>query len=97
MRLFLVVLQIIVMLSMVGIILLQRGEDAATSFTSSKKGTSGLVKATGFLAFVFFVNCIFLARLINKESSVVESAPPLPTGKDIPNTTEEKKKEDRND
>jgi protein translocase SecG subunit len=69
MRIFLLVLQIIIMLAMTGVILLQQGEDAASSFSSSKRGTSGLVKITSFLAFIFFVNCIVLAHTINKESA----------------------------
>lgn len=68
MRTFLLVFQIIIMMLMVGVILLQRGEDAASSFSSDKKGTSGLGKLTYGLAFVFLANCIFLAHAINKES-----------------------------
>jgi len=69
MRTFLLVLQIIIMLSMVGVILLQQGEDAASSFSSSKRRASGLVKITSLLASIFFANCIILAHLINKEST----------------------------
>ena len=69
MRIFLLVFQMIIMFAMVGVILLQQGEDAASSFSSMRKGTSGLVKLTAFLGFVFFVNCLILARTINSEST----------------------------
>ena len=69
MRIFLLVFQMIIMFAMVGVILLQQGEDTASSFSSGRKGTSGLVKITSFLAFIFFVNCLILAQTINKEST----------------------------
>lgn len=69
MRIFLLVFQMIIMFAMVGVILLQQGEDAASSFASTRKGTSGLVKLTSFLGFVFFVNCLILAQVINREST----------------------------
>jgi protein translocase SecG subunit len=67
MRIVLLVVQIIVMIFMIGLILLQKGESVVQG-GHGKTGTSGLVKTTAVLAGVFFINCIVLARVIRNES-----------------------------
>lgn len=67
MRIVLLVVQIIVMIFMIGLILLQKGESVVQG-GHGKTGASGLVKTTAALAGVFFINCIALARIIRNES-----------------------------
>lgn len=67
---------------MIGIILLQKGEEVSSSQSgpynagSSGRGSKNiLTRVTAILATLFFCNCLFLANLVRKESRLETIVP----------------------
>ncbi len=76
MRFFLLVFHLLLTLVMIGVILMQRGEDASAGSGSGggmpggRSGKNFLTRATAILASVFFANCIVMAVLVRRESKL---------------------------
>lgn len=75
MKFVLLVFHIIITLVLIGIILIQRGEDAnaggggnPTGMFSARGAKNLLTRVTAILASIFFLNCLVLAVLVKKES-----------------------------
>lgn len=78
-RLFLLVFHLLVTLLMIGVILLQKGEDVGSGsskggFFSARGAKNGLTMTTAILATLFFVNCIALALVVQKEARLTGSS-----------------------
>ncbi len=78
MRFFLLVLHLIVTLILIGVVLLQKGEDVSSGAGSNAMGMFSargsknfLSRITAILATFFFVNCLILAVLVRKEAHLV--------------------------
>lgn len=82
---------------MIGIILLQKGEEGdgmgggAGSLFSARGMKTGLTTTTAILASIFFTDCLILAILVKKES--VLSVVSQPLDKDSPTQTLEKRED----
>jgi preprotein translocase subunit SecG len=79
---FLLVLHVLITAIMIGVILLQKGEDASagasnsTGMFSARGSKNILTRATAVLAGIFFANCLCMAILVRQEASLsVKSAP----------------------
>ena len=77
---FLLVFHLLVTLVMIGVVLLQKGEDAgagmagnSTGMFSARGAKNVLTRATAILATLFFANCLLLAVLVQKNSRLVIS------------------------
>jgi len=76
MRIFLLVFHVLLTLVMIGVILIQRGEDASSGSGSggglpgARSGRNALTRVTSILASIFFANCIYMAILVRKESKI---------------------------
>jgi len=76
MRIFLLVLHLLLTLVMIGVILIQRGEDANAGASSggvpgARSGKNLLTRLTAVLASIFFANCAGMAILVRKESKLI--------------------------
>jgi preprotein translocase subunit SecG len=76
----LIVFHLLVTLILIGVILLQKGEDGGAAGSgssnplfSTRSSKNGLTMATSILATLFFLNCIVLAILIRNESRLTHS------------------------
>jgi len=76
----LIVFHLLVTLVLIGVILLQKGEDGGAAgggvtnpLFSTRASKNGLTMATSILATIFFLNCIVLAILIRNESRLSQS------------------------
>lgn len=72
---FLLIFHLLVTLVMIGVVLLQKGEDAgagvaanSTGMFSARGAKNILTRATAILATLFFTNCLLLAVLVKKNS-----------------------------
>jgi preprotein translocase subunit SecG len=92
MRVFLLVFHLLVTLVLIGVILIQRGEDAGAGGGSgglpgARSGKNPLTRVTAVLATIFFADCLGMAILIKEESKIGSEAegkseslpPPSPT------------------
>jgi preprotein translocase subunit SecG len=76
MRVFLLVFHLLLTLVMIGVILIQRGEDASAGSGSggglpgSRSSKSILTRVTGILAAIFFFNCVWMAILVRRDSKL---------------------------
>ena len=92
MHFVLIVFHLIVTLILIGLILLQKGEDggaagggATNPLFSTRASKNGLTMATSILATIFFLNCIVLAILIRNESRLSQSiSTPIPADVQAP-------------
>jgi preprotein translocase subunit SecG len=92
MRNFLLVFHLLVTLVLIGVILIQRGEDAGAGGGSgglpgARSGKNPLTRVTAVLAAIFFADCLGMAFLIKDESKIgseaigkSEAAPIKPSG-----------------
>jgi preprotein translocase subunit SecG len=94
----LIALHIIIVLSMIGLILLQRSEGGgfgaspSSSVFSVRGKTDFMTRTTAFLATAFFVNCFVLALLASRPDKTLKKpeggthteAPALPTAPELP-------------
>ncbi len=93
MHTFLIVVQVLIALGIIGLVLLQQGKgaDAGAAFGSGASGTvfgargssNFLSRTTAILATLFFANSLILAYLVNEQpeeeaSVVVDEAPAVP-------------------
>jgi preprotein translocase subunit SecG len=75
-RYFLLVFHLLLTLIMIGVILMQRGEDASAGSGSgggmpgARSGKNFLTRLTAILAAIFFANCVVMAILVRKESKL---------------------------
>ena len=75
MRLLLLIFHLLITLTMIGVILLQKGEDASsgasvnpTGGLFSARGSKNLLtRTTAILSGLFFLNCLVLAILVRNE------------------------------
>lgn len=77
MRIFLLVFHIIIALFLIGVVLLQPGEDAAGSSKTMTGQANLLTKMTGILGGIFFMTSLFMAILIRKEASLMTPSAPI--------------------
>jgi preprotein translocase subunit SecG len=75
MREFLLVFHLLVTLVLIGVILIQRGEDAGAGGGSgglpgARSGKNPLTRVTAILAAIFFADCLGMAILIRKDSQI---------------------------
>jgi preprotein translocase subunit SecG len=75
MREFLLVFHLLVTLVLIGVILIQRGEDAGAGGGSgglpgARSGKNPLTRVTAVLAAIFFADCLGMAILIREESKI---------------------------
>jgi protein translocase SecG subunit len=75
MRVFLLVFHLLVTLVLIGVILVQRGEDAGAGGGSgglpgARSGKNPLTRVTAVLATIFFADCLGMAILIREESQI---------------------------
>ena len=75
MRVFLLVFHLLVTLILIGIILIQRGEDAGaggggSGLPGARSGKNPLTRVTAVLAAIFFADCLGMAILIRQESKI---------------------------
>ncbi len=79
---FLLVIQILVSIAIISLVMLQQGKgaDMGAAFGSGASGTvfgargsgSFFTKATGFLAAVFFINCLLIASPLVRKAATAE-------------------------
>jgi preprotein translocase subunit SecG len=79
---FLLVVQILVSIAIISLVMLQQGKgaDMGAAFGSGASGTvfgargsgSFFTKATGFLAAVFFINCLLIASPLVRKAATAE-------------------------
>ncbi len=79
MRVFLLVFHLLVTLILIGVILVQRGEDAGAGGGSgglpgARSGKNPLTRVTAVLAAIFFADCLGMAFLIKEESKIGSEA-----------------------
>ncbi len=79
MRIFLLVFHLLVTLVLIGVILVQRGEDAGAGGGSgglpgARSGKNPLTRVTAVLAAIFFADCLGMAFLIKEESKIGSEA-----------------------
>lgn len=93
MRVFLLVFHMIITLIMIGVILIQKGEDASAGsgggLPGARSGKNFLTHATAFLASIFLIGCVVMARWVREESkinisSTTKKKPSLENKKDTP-------------
>ena len=75
MRVFLLVFHLLVTLVLIGVILIQRGEDAGAGgggggLPGTRSGKNPLTRVTAILAVIFFADCLGMAILIREESKI---------------------------
>jgi preprotein translocase subunit SecG len=84
--LFFIVVHVLVTLALIGVIFLQKGEDAGGGkgggLFTVRGARNPLSTLTAILAALFFLNCIVLAILVRRESSFHHKAPAKPA---VPN------------
>ena len=86
-RYFLLVFHLLLTLVMIGVILMQRGEDASAGSGSgggmpgARSGKNFLTRLTAILAGIFFANCVVMAILVRKESKLNAAANMSPVQK----------------
>lgn len=81
-RILMLVFHVFITLALIGVILLQRGEDVSAGSGSSggqmfsaRGGKNLLTRITSILATLFFAGCIFLAILVRNESRLLVKEP----------------------